>query len=76
MNALVLPTELETTTVTLDEIVYHRRVRVLEHAGQTSVTEACQTFGISRTTYYRWADRARLYGLAALMPKAAGRCGR
>lgn len=69
MNALVLPTELETTTVTLDEIVYHRRVRVLDHAGQTSVTEACRTFGISRTTYYRWADRARRYGLAALMPR-------
>ncbi len=69
MNALVLPKELETTTVTLDEIVYHRRVRVLDHAGRTSVAEACRTFGISRTTYYRWADRARRYGLAALMPK-------
>jgi transposase InsO family protein len=69
MNALVLPTELETTTVTLDEIVYHRRVRVLDHAGQTSVAQACRTFGISRTTYYRWAHRAKHYGLAALMPK-------
>lgn len=69
MEPLVLPTELETTTVTLDEIVYHRRVRALDHAGQTSVSEACRTFGISRTTYYRWADRAARYGLAALMPK-------
>jgi transposase InsO family protein len=69
MEPLVLPTELETTTVTLDEIVYHRRVRVLDHAGQTSITEACRTFGISRTTYYRWAHRAARYGLAALMPK-------
>ncbi len=55
--------------MTLDEIGYHRRVRVLDRAGQTSITEACRTFGISRTTYYRWADRARRYGLAALMPK-------
>lgn len=70
MNPLVPSTEPETTTVTLDEIVYHRRVRVLDHAGQTSITEACRTFGISRTTYYRWADRAARYGLAALMPKA------
>lgn len=69
MKPLVLPTELETTTVTLDEIVYHRRVRLLDHAGQTSITDACRTFGISRTTYYRWADRAARYGLAALMPK-------
>lgn len=69
VEPLVLPTELEITTVTLDEIVYHRRVRVLDHAGRTSVTEACETFGISRTTYYRWAERAARYGLAALMPK-------
>jgi transposase InsO family protein len=69
MKLLVPTKELETTTVTLAEIIYHRRVRVLDHAGQTSIAEACRTFGISRTTYYRWADRAARYGLAALMPK-------
>jgi transposase len=69
MNPLVPSKELETTTVTLDEIVYHRRVRVLDRAGQTSITEACRTFGISRTTYYRWTTRAERYGVAALMPK-------
>ena len=51
------------------EIIYHRRVQVLDRAGQTSVTEACRTFGVSRTTYYRWAGRAQRYGLAALLPK-------
>ena len=35
----------EPTTVTPAEIIYHRRVQVLDHAGQTSVTEACRTFG-------------------------------
>ena len=40
----------EPTTVTPAEIIYHRRVQVLDRAGQTSVTEACRTFGISRTT--------------------------
>jgi hypothetical protein len=59
----------EPTTVTPAEIIYHRRVQVLDRAGQTSVTEACRTFGISRTTYYRWAGRAQRYGLAALLPK-------
>src|SRR5829696_5474437 len=70
MKLLVPTKESEVTTVTLAEIIYHRRVRVLDRAGQTSITEACRTFGISRTTYYRWADRAARYGLAALMPKA------
>ena len=51
------------------EIIYHRRVQVLDRAGQTNVTEACRTFGISRTTYYRWAGRAQRSGLAALVPK-------
>ena len=59
----------ESTTVTPAEIIYHRRVQVLDRAGQTSVTEACRTFGISRTTYYRWVGRAQRYGLAALLPK-------
>ena len=59
----------ESTTVTPAEIIYHRRVQVLDRAGQTSVTEACRTFGVSRTTYYRWAGRAQRYGLAALLPK-------
>jgi transposase len=59
----------ESTTVTPAEIIYHRRVQVLDRAGKTSVAEACRTFGISRTTYYRWAGRAQRYGLAALLPK-------
>jgi transposase len=59
----------EPTTVTPAEIIYHRRVQVLDRAGQTSVTEACRTFGVSRTTYYRWAGRAQRSGLAALLPK-------
>ena len=51
------------------QIIYHRRVQVLDHAGRTSVTEACRTFGVSPTSYYRWAGRAQRYGLAALLPK-------
>jgi Helix-turn-helix domain len=59
----------ESTTVTPAQIIYHRRVQVLDHAGRTSVTEACRTFGVSPTSYYRWAGRAQRYGLAALLPK-------
>jgi len=40
--------------MTLAEVIHQRRLRVLEHARRTSVTEACRVFGISRTTYYRW----------------------
>jgi transposase InsO family protein len=60
----------ETITVTPEQIIHHRRVRVMEHAKKTSVSEACRTFGVSRTTFYRWARRVEAHGLDALMPKA------
>jgi transposase InsO family protein len=59
----------EPTTVTLEEIIYHRRVRALDQAGKLPVAVVCRHHGISRTTYYRWAGRARRHGLAALVPK-------
>src|SRR3954451_15601410 len=59
----------EPITVTPNEIIYHRRVRVMEHARRTSVSEACRTFGVSRTTFYRWQRRVEVGGLDALIPK-------
>jgi transposase InsO family protein len=56
--------------VTPTEIIYQRRVRVLEHAQMTgNVAATCRTFGISRTRFYEWRNRAERYGLASLMPK-------
>lgn len=56
--------------MTPTEIIYRRRVRVLEHAAKTrNVAETCRTFGISRTRYYEWKRLAEAYGLEALMPK-------
>ena len=70
MDPLVPLTEpKESITVTPAEIIYQRRVRVMEHAAKTSVSEACRVFGISRTTFYRWNRRVAAYGLEALMPK-------
>jgi transposase len=60
----------EPITVTPAEIIYHRRVRVLEHAKQTgNVAATCRTFGVSRKTFYEWRNVAEHYGLDALMPK-------
>ena len=53
------------------EIIYQRRIAVLEHAERTgNVSEACRVFGISRTSYYEWKREADHYGLDALVPKA------
>ena len=60
----------EPITVTPAEIIYRRRLAVLEHAQRSgNVAETCRVFGISRTRYYEWKNRADLYGLDALMPK-------
>ena len=56
--------------MTRAEIIYQRRIAVLDHAARVgNVAEACRVFGISRTRYYEWKGVADRYGLAALMPK-------
>ena len=56
--------------MTHDDIVYDRRVRVIEYAARiNNVSEACRVFGISRKTYYEWVNRAEQYGLSALLPR-------
>jgi transposase InsO family protein len=60
----------EPITVTPTEIIFHRRVQLLDHARRTgNVAQACRTFGVSRTRYYEWKSLAERYGLEALMPK-------
>jgi transposase InsO family protein len=62
---------METITVTPAEIIYHRRLTVLDHAARSgNISETCRTFGVSRTRYYEWKNTADRYGLASLMPKA------
>ena len=52
------------------QIIYQRRLSVLDHARRSgNVAETCRIFGISRTRYYEWKRRAERYGLEALVPK-------
>jgi transposase InsO family protein len=56
--------------VTHEDIVYDRRVRLIEHAAKIgNVAEACRVFGVSRNTYYEWLKKAQEYGLSALLPR-------
>ena len=62
----------EPITVTHTEIIDRQRLAVLEHAQRTgNVAEPCRVFGISRTRYYGWKNRADLYGLSC--PRSAAR---
>lgn len=56
--------------MTHEDIVYERRVRVIEYAAKiNTVAEACRVFGASRKPYYEWLRRAEQYGLSALLPR-------
>ena len=56
--------------MTHEDIVYDRRVRLIEYAAKIgNVAEACCVFGVSRKTYYEWIGKAERYGLSALLPK-------
>ncbi|HEY5155636.1 MAG TPA: DDE-type integrase/transposase/recombinase [Acidimicrobiales bacterium] len=56
--------------MTPTEIIYQRRVRVLDLADELgNVSEACRIIGVSRTKFYDWRRTASAYGLDALMPK-------
>ena len=38
-------------------------------AGRTTVAEACRTFGVHRSTYYRWKRQVDRHGLGMLRPR-------
>jgi transposase InsO family protein len=52
-----------------DDVLFGYRLRVLDRAARTSVTEACRLFGIHRSTFYVWRRRAERHGLEILRPR-------
>ena len=54
--------------MTNDDALFGYRQQVFALAGRTTVAEACRTFGIHRSTYYRWKRQER-HGLEMLRPR-------
>ncbi len=52
-----------------DDVLFGYRLRVLDYAARTSVSEACRLFGIHRSTFYVWKRRVERHGLAILRPR-------
>src|SRR5215468_6629445 len=55
--------------VSEDDVLFGYRLRVLDHAARTTVSEACRVFGIHRSTYYVWKRRVERHGLEILRPR-------
>jgi transposase InsO family protein len=52
-----------------DDVLFGYRLQLFDLAGRTSVSHACRTFGIHRSTYYRWKAQVDRHGLEVLRPR-------
>jgi transposase InsO family protein len=59
----------EESRMSEDDVLFGYRLRLLDYAARTSVSEACRVFGIHRSTYYVWRRRVERHGLGILRPR-------
>src|SRR2546430_17221336 len=52
-----------------DDVLFGYRLQLFDLAGRTTVAHACRTFGIHRSTYYRWRSQVERSGLEMLRPR-------
>ena len=58
-----------TGTMLDSDVLFQFRLRLFDHAREVGVTEACRTFGVHRSTYYRWRAMVERSGLDMLRPR-------
>lgn len=59
----------ETGTMLDSDVLYGFRLRLFDHAREVGVSQACRTFGVHRSTYYRWKAMVERSGLEMLRPR-------
>jgi transposase InsO family protein len=52
-----------------DDVLFGYRLQLFDLAGRVGVSKACRTFGIHRSTYYRWKAQVDRHGLEVLRPR-------
>jgi transposase InsO family protein len=52
-----------------DDVLFRFRVALFALAAKDGVSAACRTFGVHRSTYYRWRAKVLLWGVVALRPR-------
>jgi transposase len=55
--------------MTKDDVLFGYRQQLFAEAARTSVTAACRTFRVHRSTYYAWKRQVDRHGLEALRPR-------
>ena len=51
------------------DVLFGYRLRLFDLAREVGVSEACRTFGVHRSTYYRWKVKVERSGLEMLRPR-------
>lgn len=55
--------------MTQDDVLFGYRLQLFDLAARTTVTHACRTFGVHRSTYYAWKRQVDRNGLEMLRPR-------
>ena len=55
--------------MTKDDVLFGYRQQLFAEAARTSVSAACRTFGVHRSTYYYWKRQVDRHGLGMLRPR-------
>src|SRR5918911_914856 len=60
---------MEQSRMTQDDVLFGYRLELFDLAARTTVTHACRTFGVHRSTYYAWKRQVDRHGLEMLRPR-------
>jgi transposase len=52
-----------------DDVLFGYRLQLFDLAGRTSISHACRTFGVHRSTFYDWKRKVERQGLEMLRPR-------
>lgn len=52
-----------------DDVLFGYRLQLFDLAGRVGVSAACRSFGVHRSTYYRWKAQVDRHGLEVLRPR-------
>src|SRR3954447_2242961 len=63
------PSDGGTSRMTQDDVLFGYRLQLFDMAARTTVTHACRTFGVHRSTYYAWKAQVDRHGLEVLRPR-------
>ena len=58
-------------TMTESDVLFGIRLRLFDHAREVDVAKTCRTFGVHRSTYYRWKAQVERSPIPAWGPGAS-----